>query len=74
MALPKQLIDIQRIYLEPAVEDYARGQEILARSPEAERMPVASHWKIPSLHGNEGSAEEWLAISAALSCSGSRRA
>jgi spore photoproduct lyase len=62
MALPKQLIDIRRIYLEPAVEGYPRGREILARYPEAERIPVASHWKIPSLHGNEGSAEEWLAI------------
>ena len=62
MALPKQLIDIERIYLEPAVEDYARGREVLARYPDAERIPVDSHWKIPSLHGNEGSAEDWLKI------------
>jgi spore photoproduct lyase len=62
MALPKQLIDVQTIYLEPAVEDYARGREILAQYPHAERIPVASHWKIPSLHGNEGSADDWLKI------------
>ena len=62
MALPKQLIDIEKIYLEPAVEDYARGREVLARYPDAERIPVDSHWKIPSLHGNEGSAEDWLKI------------
>ncbi len=62
MALPKQLIDIQRIYLEPAVEDFPRGQEILAKYPLAERIPVESHWRIPSLHGNEGSAEDWLKI------------
>lgn len=62
MALPKQLIDIERIYLEPAVESYARGQEILARYPQAERFQVESHWKIPSLHGNEGHAEDWLKI------------
>ncbi len=62
MALPKQLLDIQRIYLEPAIEDYARGREILAKYPDAERIPVESHWKIPELHGNEGSAEDWLAI------------
>jgi spore photoproduct lyase len=43
MALPKQLIDIERIYLEPAVEGYARGQEILARYPGAERLHVDSH-------------------------------
>jgi spore photoproduct lyase len=62
MALPKQLIDIERIYLEPAVEGYARGQEILARYPDAERLHVDSHWKIPSLHGNEGNAEDWLRL------------
>jgi spore photoproduct lyase family protein len=62
MALPKQLIDIERIYLEPAVETYSRGQQILAQHPHAERLFVASHWKIPSLHGNEGNAEDWLRI------------
>ena len=54
MALPKQLIDIEQIYLEPAVETYARGQKILTKYPHAERIYVDSHWKIPSLHGNEG--------------------
>jgi spore photoproduct lyase len=62
MALPKQLIDIERIYLEPAVETYARGQEILAQYPHAERFTVASHWNIPSLHGNDGNVEDWLRI------------
>ena len=62
MALPKQLIDIDRIYLEPRVEAYRRGQEILDRFPDAERIQVDSHWKIPTLHGNEGSAEDWLKI------------
>jgi spore photoproduct lyase family protein len=62
MALPKQLIDIERIYLEPAVETYTRGQEIFAKYPDAERTYVDSHWKIPSLHGNEGNAEDWLRI------------
>ena len=62
MALPKSLIDIRAIYLEPAVPDYARGREILAKYPHAERIEVASHWQIPSLHGNEGSAEDWLRI------------
>ena len=62
MALPKQLIHIKRIYLEPAVETYTRGQEIFAKYPDAERTYVDSHWKIPSLHGNEGNAEDWLRI------------
>jgi hypothetical protein len=32
---PKQLMDIERIYLEPAVESYVCGQEILAKYPHA---------------------------------------
>jgi len=62
MALPKQLIDIQRIYLEPAVENCARGRAILDRYPDAQRILVPSHWKIPELHGNEGSADDWVKI------------
>ena len=55
-ALP---LDIARIYLEPAVEEHARGREILARFPRAERIPVASHWRIPELR--EGDPGDYLA-------------
>ncbi|MFE1599101.1 spore photoproduct lyase family protein [Methylobacterium sp. ID0610] len=53
---------IDTIYLEPAAGTLPRGQEILARFPQARRIPVASHWNIPELHGNAGSAEDWLRI------------
>ncbi|ONG56089.1 spore photoproduct lyase family protein [Pseudoroseomonas deserti] len=43
------LLDIDRIYLEAAVEAHPRGREILARFPDAERIPVESHWRIPAL-------------------------
>ncbi len=62
MPLPRHLIDIQKIYLEPAVTEFERGREILARYPDVERVEVPSHWKIPSLHGNEGNADDWLRI------------
>src|SRR4028118_2261998 len=62
MALPTRLLDVQTIYLEPAVEDYARRREILDCYPDAKRVLVPSHWKIPELHGNEGSAEDWVRI------------
>jgi spore photoproduct lyase len=58
----RALLEIDRIFLEPAVAGYARGAEILARFPEAERIEVPSHWNIPSLHGNEGSVEDWVRI------------
>ncbi len=56
------LIDIQRIFHEPAVAEFARGREIFSRFPSAERIVVPSHWNIPALHGNEGSVEDWLRI------------
>ena len=62
MVLPWQLFDVRRIYLEPAAAELQRRREVLARFPDAERVEVASHWKIPTLHGNEGSAEDWLKI------------
>lgn len=51
-------LDIRKIYMEPAVEDYARGRQILDRFPRAERIAVASHWRIPELR--EGEAEDYL--------------
>lgn len=41
MALPSTLIDPKLIYLEPAVREYARGQEVLTRFPDAELVEVA---------------------------------
>ncbi|MBB5692536.1 spore photoproduct lyase family protein [Muricoccus pecuniae] len=55
---PPTLLDIARIYLEPAVEGYARGREVLARFPRAERIEVASHWRIPELR--EGDPGDYL--------------
>jgi spore photoproduct lyase family protein len=54
------LLDIQAIYHEPNIEQYTRAREILARFPQAERIEIDSHWKIPSLHGNEGSVDDWI--------------
>jgi spore photoproduct lyase family protein len=56
------LIDIKEIYLEPEIRNYARGLEILEKYPEANLIEVPSHWKIPELHGNEGSVEDWTRI------------
>jgi len=58
----ERLLRVTTVYVEPEVEDYARGREILARFPDAERIVVPSHWRIPELHGNEGSVRDWLRI------------
>lgn len=57
-----RLLEVSRIYMEPAVEDYARGREVLARFPDAERVIVPSHWNIPTLYGNEGNIDDWVKI------------
>ena len=54
-----RLLDVRRIYLEPAVADHARGREILAKFPDTERVPVQSHWNIPGLFGNAGNVADW---------------
>lgn len=59
--LPSHLLDIRTIYHEPNIGQFARGREILARFPEAQRIEVASHWQIPDLHGNADNDADWLA-------------
>lgn len=50
------------IYAEPAALGLPRGQEILARFPDAEVREVASSWRIPELHGDERNVERWVRI------------
>jgi spore photoproduct lyase len=52
-------LDIALIYLELAVKQFGRGREILARFPEAERIPVAS-LRLPR--------GTWLAVSFSDEC------
>jgi hypothetical protein len=62
----KRLLDVSTIYLEQAVLDHRRGVEILGRYPDAERVEVDSHWRIPGLFGNEGNVERWNEIAASI--------
>lgn len=57
-----RILAIQELYIEPEVREYTRGKEILAKYPDAKITEVPSHWKIPSLHGNEGAVDDWLKI------------
>jgi spore photoproduct lyase family protein len=56
------LLRPSRIYVEPAAAELPRGQEVLARFPNADRVAVASHWQIPELHGDEANADRWVRI------------
>ncbi|MFG1807469.1 spore photoproduct lyase family protein [Streptomyces sp. NPDC049040] len=56
------LLDIREIHAEPEAAASARGREILARFPRARVVEVASHWRIPHLHGNEGNVARWVRV------------
>ena len=58
----RPLLDIRRIYVEPAAADLPRGQQVLQRWPDAERVEVASHWQIPELHGDQANVARWVRI------------
>src|SRR5215213_3901078 len=72
-ASARALLDVRRIYVEPAAERHPRGREILGRFPEAERVPVRSHWQIPELHGDAGLAGSWNKVKRGTLVLGARK-
>ncbi|MEV6492624.1 spore photoproduct lyase family protein [Actinoplanes sp. NPDC051633] len=55
-------LDITRIYYEPAAAELPRGKEILERFPDAARVEVESHNRIPELYGDETNVRRWVRI------------
>jgi spore photoproduct lyase len=55
-----QLLTIHEIYHEPTIREFGRGQEILAKYPDAKLIEVQSHNNIPELFGFEGAVDDWL--------------
>jgi spore photoproduct lyase len=58
----RPLLNISKIYAEPAALELPRGQQIVSRWPDAEVVEVASHWQIPELHGDEANVRRWVRI------------
>ncbi len=56
------LLRIRRIYAEAAALELPRGRDVVARWPEAEIVPVESHWQIPEVHGDEANVARWVRI------------
>ncbi|TYP86807.1 spore photoproduct lyase family protein [Blastococcus xanthinilyticus] len=56
------LLQVRRIYAEPAALTIPRGRQVLGRFPGAEVVEVPSHWQIPELHGNEGLVDRWVRV------------
>ena len=58
----RPLLDVRRLWAEPAALASPRGQQVRARFPGAEVVEVDSHWRIPELHGNAGNVERWVRV------------
>ncbi|WP_219601787.1 spore photoproduct lyase family protein [Nonomuraea indica] len=56
------LLDIRRIYVEPAAAELPRGREVLDRFPGAELVEIAGHHRIPELYGDEANVARWVRI------------
>jgi spore photoproduct lyase family protein len=58
----ERLLQVEVIHAEPAALALPRGQQVLARFPDAEVVEIGSHWLIPGLHGNAGNVGDWNRI------------
>ncbi|MFJ4467840.1 spore photoproduct lyase family protein [Streptomyces sp. NPDC089424] len=58
----RRILQVREVYAEPAALASPRGREIMARLPGVRVTEVAGHWRIPSLHGNEGNVGRWVRI------------
>jgi spore photoproduct lyase family protein len=56
------LLQVSRIYAEHEALQLPRGREIVARWPAAEIVPIASHWLVPEVHGDETNVARWTRI------------
>jgi spore photoproduct lyase family protein len=58
----RHLLDVRRLWAEPAALASPRGQQVRARFPDAEVIEVPSHWNIAELHGNAGNVDRWIRV------------
>ncbi|MEV7834610.1 spore photoproduct lyase family protein [Streptomyces subrutilus] len=58
----RRMLSVRQIRAEPAAAASPRGRQVLARFPDAEVVPVDSHWRIADLHGDEGNVDRWVRI------------
>ncbi|MEV6264078.1 spore photoproduct lyase family protein [Streptomyces sp. NPDC051784] len=69
----RRLLSVREIHAERDAAASPRGRQILDRFPDAEVIPVDSHWRIPHLHGNRGSVERWVRIKSTVLVLGEKK-
>jgi spore photoproduct lyase family protein len=58
----RRMLDVRQVYAEPAALASPRGRQIMARLPGVPVTEVDGHWRIPSLHGNDGNVARWARV------------
>ena len=58
----RRMLAVREVYAEPAALASPRGRQILAGLPGVPVTEVPSHWRIPSLHGNDGNIARWTRV------------
>jgi spore photoproduct lyase family protein len=56
------LLDVRRLWAEPAALASDRGRQVRDRFPAAEVIEIDSHWRIDELHGNAGNVDRWVRV------------
>ncbi|MBO1332754.1 spore photoproduct lyase family protein [Streptomyces sp. VRA16 Mangrove soil] len=67
------MLDVREVYAEPAALASPRGRQIMANLPGVRVTEVPSHWRIPSLHGNDGNVTRWARIKTETLVLGTKR-
>ncbi|HWU09260.1 MAG TPA: spore photoproduct lyase family protein [Streptomyces sp.] len=69
----RRMLSVREIHAEPGAAASPRGLQVLARFPDADVLPIESHWRIPELHGNRGNAERWVRIKSTVLVLGEKK-
>jgi len=67
------LLDVRTIYAEPAALELPRGQQVVARWPQAEVVEVASANRVEAVHGDEQNVQRWVRTKTEVLALGVRR-
>ena len=69
----RRLLDVRRIYAEPAALELERGRQIVGRWPAAEVVPVDSANRIEGLHDDAANVDRWVRVKTEVLALGVRK-
>ena len=59
MSIANSLLDVSKIFIDSKSRDSDVTREVLSRFPDAELVPINSHWNISELNNNPSLLEKW---------------